>query len=80
MVGKLVQAAKALVPIFDTFSEIVIDVKLVHPLKASLLISYIDPGIFMVVKLVQPWKVPVPIFDTFSGIVMDVKLVQPLKA
>ena len=69
--------AKAEVPIDVTLPGIMIEIKLVQPENAELLI--VSKALLRVteVRLLQFWKVFPPILVTFSGMVMDVKLVQP---
>ena len=76
---KLVHSENANIPIAVTLLGITIDVRLLHFLKVSLLISVIL-GKSTFVKFTHPQKAELLISSTLLGMVIDVRPLQSRKA
>ena len=80
MLVRLLQRAKAQLPMVVTLSGIVMLVRLLQPAKAETPMLVTQSGIVMLVRLMQEEKAITPILVTPSGIVMPVRLVHNEKA
>lgn len=77
---RLLQPAKAFLPMVVTFAGISIDVSLLHPSNTQSPILVTLAGIFIEVRLLHPEKVICPISVTLAGMSIDVRPLQPSKS